>query len=72
MASSHDNFLIFGTNCDETSQVVKKYVRSLVHQIAELNRKIFQTDDWVTIIFKVQELPNDMKNACYACRGACH
>ena len=61
VASSHDNFCILGANCDETSQVVKKYVRSLVHQIAELDKKIFQIDDWVTITFKVQELPNDMK-----------
>ncbi|CAB4023672.1 Hypothetical predicted protein, partial [Paramuricea clavata] len=55
------SFLNVGANCDETSQVVKIYVRSLVHQIAELDKKIFQIDDWVTITFKVQELPNDMK-----------
>ena len=54
VASSHDNFCILGANCDETSQVVKKYVRSLVHQIAELDKKIFPIDDWVTITFKVQ------------------
>ena len=29
MASSYDNFLIFGANCDESSAVVKKYGQGL-------------------------------------------
>lgn len=33
VASSYDNFLIFGATCDENSPVTKKYVGSLLPQI---------------------------------------
>ena len=61
VATHYENFLIFGANCDETSPVVKKYVRSLLHQIVGLEKKTFQIENCPTIRFKLEELPNDMK-----------
>ena len=60
MASSYDNFLIFGANCDESSPVTKKYVRSLLPQIAELERAEYEFEG-IKFRFKLEELPNDMK-----------
>lgn len=60
VASSYDNFLIFGSNCDESSPVTKKYVRSLLPQIAELEREEFEFQG-IKCRFKLEELPNDMK-----------
>ena len=40
---------------------MKKYVRSLLHQVVDLERKTFQTGNWLTVTFKLEELPNDMK-----------
>ena len=56
VASNYDNYCIFGANCDETSPVVEKYVRSLLHQVVDLERKT-----WLTVTFKLEELPNDVK-----------
>ena len=36
MASSSDNFLVFGANVEESSLVVKKYAQYVYKQIAEL------------------------------------
>ena len=60
VASSYDNFLIFGANCDESSPVTKKYVRSLLPQIAELERAEYEFEG-MKYRFKLEELPNDMK-----------
>ena len=60
VASSYDNFLIFGANCDESSPVVKKYVRSLLPQLSELERTEYEFEDF-KYRFKLEELPNDMK-----------
>ena len=51
----------FGANCNETSPVVKKYVRSLLHQVVDLEKKTYQIENWLTITFKLEELRNDMK-----------
>ena len=59
VASSY-NFLIFSANCDESSPVTKKYVRSLWPQIAELERAKFEFEG-IKFRFKLEELPNDMK-----------
>ena len=40
---------------------MKKYVRSLLHQAVDLERTTFQTGNWLTVTFKLEELPNDMK-----------
>ena len=61
VASNYDNYCIFGASCDETSPVVKKYVRSLLHQVVDLERKTFQIGSWLTVTFKLEELLNDMK-----------
>ena len=60
MASSYDNFLIFGANCDESSPGSKKYVRSLLPQLAELERAEFEFEG-IKYRFRLEELPNDMK-----------
>ena len=60
VASSYDNFLIFSANCDESSPVTKKYVRSLWPQIAELERAKYEFEG-IKFRFKLEELPNDMK-----------
>ena len=59
MASSYDNFLIFGANCDESSPVTKKCVRSLLPQLAELERAEYEFEG-IKYRFKFEELPNDM------------
>ena len=59
--SSNDNFIVFGANCQETSPVVKKYVHSVVRQVADLEGNVFEVEQGVTVTFKFQELPNDMK-----------
>ena len=58
VASSYDTFLVFGANCDESSPVVKIYVRSLLPQILDLERTEFEDFKYK---FKLEELPNDMK-----------
>ncbi|KAK2558852.1 hypothetical protein P5673_018463 [Acropora cervicornis] len=52
VASSYDNFLIFGANCDESSPVVKKYVRfngkdscSSCHNFMTLNKCLSHESD---------------------------
>ena len=60
VASSYNNFLIFGANCDESPPVVKKYVRSLLPQLSELERTEFEFKG-CKYRFKLEELPNDMK-----------
>ena len=60
MASSYDNFLIFGGSCDESSPVTKKYVRSFLPQLAEFERAEYEFDG-IKYRFKLEELPNDMK-----------
>ena len=60
VASSYDNFLIFGANCDERSPVTKKYVRSLSPQLAELERAKYEFEG-IKYRFKLEELSNDMK-----------
>ena len=51
------SFLIFSANCDESSPVVKKYVRSLLPQISELERTEFEFEDF-KYKFKLEELYN--------------
>lgn len=60
VASSSDNFLIFGANCEETSKVVHKYVQELCKQIDDLKGRVFEING-LYVTFKFQELPNDMK-----------
>jgi hypothetical protein len=40
VASNYDSYCFFGPNCDDTSPVVKKYARSLIHLIVDLEKKL--------------------------------
>ena len=67
VASSADNFLTFGANCEsESCAVVQNYVKSVWKQISDLEGKVFDVDgNYVT--FKFSELPNDMKMLALQC-----
>ncbi|KXJ19546.1 hypothetical protein AC249_AIPGENE18300 [Exaiptasia diaphana] len=58
--SSSENFLLFGANCSESSNVVCKYVRILLHEITEIEKQTFQVSG-VSVKFKFTEFPNDLK-----------
>ena len=60
VASSSDNFIIFGANIEKSSIIVKKYVQSLCKQIADLEGKVFEING-LHINFRFEELPNDME-----------
>ena len=40
VASSNDNFIIFGGNCEETSPVVRKYCQFLCKEISEIEKSL--------------------------------
>lgn len=64
IASSFENFLIFGCNSEETSLTVKLYLKTLVEDIKYLESKVFEVEvNQVKhlIEFKLAMLPNDMK-----------
>ena len=64
IASSMENYLIFGANVKENSIIVKRYLKDLVHQLHYLESKVFdiESDDGVIPVeFKVEGLPNDLK-----------
>ena len=60
VASSNDNFIIFGGNCEETSPVVRKYCQFLCKEISDIEKKVFEIEG-LHVTFKCAELPNDMK-----------
>ena len=61
VASSSDNFLVFGANCEsESCGVVQNYVKYACKQMKDLQGKVFAIDGF-HVTFKFQELPNDMK-----------
>ena len=60
VASSNDNFLVFGANCDEKSSVVKKYIQAVCKQIVDLERKVVEICG-LHCTFHFEEIPNDMK-----------
>ena len=60
VASTSDNFLVFGANCEETSRLVSRYVQSVYKQIHDLVGKVFEIHG-IHVTFKFKELPNDMK-----------
>ena len=60
VASSSDNFLVFGGNVEETSLVVKRYINSVCKQIVDLERTVFEING-LHVRFHFEELPNDMK-----------
>ncbi|PFX15417.1 hypothetical protein AWC38_SpisGene20362 [Stylophora pistillata] len=60
VASSSDNFLVFGANIEESSIIAKRYVQSVCKQIADLEGKVFEING-LHVNFQFEELPNDMK-----------
>ena len=60
VASSNDNFIIFGANCEGSCPVVKKYVQLLCQEITNLEGKVFEIEG-LKVTFKFEEVPNDMK-----------
>ena len=42
--SNEDNFLIFGANCSESCEAVKKYVAKLVSDIKYLEGRVFKVN----------------------------
>ena len=64
IASSSENFLLFGSNADETSPVVAAYLSKLVTDICYLESKSFIIDG-VKVEFAFGELPSDMKMLCF-------
>ena len=60
VASSNDNFIIFGGNCAETSPVVCKYCQFLCKEICEIEKQVFEIEG-LHVTFKCAEIPNDMK-----------
>ncbi len=67
IASSNENFLIFGSNADETSAPALNFVKLLVSDLKHLEGRTFDIIDNQgaenKVEFKVSELPNDMKMA---------
>lgn len=60
VASSSDNFLVFGANCEETSLVVRKYVQAFCKQVDNVVGKVYGIEGF-HVTFNIEELPNDMK-----------
>lgn len=61
VASSSDNFLVFGANCEsESCGVVQNYVKYACKQMKDLEGKVFAIGGF-HVTFKFEELPNDMK-----------
>ena len=61
VASSSDNFLVFGANCEsECCGVVQNYVKYACKKMKELEGRVFAIGGF-HVTFKFKELPNDMK-----------
>ena len=68
VASSSENFLIFGADVKEDGKVVKNYLASLVKDLEFLESKVHDvTVDTKSykVEFKVAALPNDLKNLAF-------
>ena len=64
IASSAENFMIFGSDVSENSKVVRKFVMKLMSDIKYLESTVFElsiNDKNFKVEFKLGELPNDMK-----------
>ena len=64
IASSFENFLIFGANVEENSPVVKRFVLKTILDIKYLESKVFDImlgETLHKVEFVLGELPNDMK-----------
>ena len=68
IASSAEQFLLFGADVEENSEIVTAFIRKLVHDLEILENNIYDISvmgQVKKIEFKVTELPNDMKMLSY-------
>ena len=64
IASSFENYIIFGGNVKENGQVVRRYVLELLSQLKYLESEVFTVEmsgKNIMVEFKVESLPNDLK-----------
>ena len=64
IASSYENYLVFGANVKENGLVVRRFVAQLVNQLKELEREPFIIEvcgKSIQVEFTVSSLPNDLK-----------
>ena len=64
IASSFENFLIFGANVKENSVVVRRYLKLLMQDVQYLESQVFLitvSGEIFKVEFKLHGLPNDMK-----------
>ena len=60
VASSSDNFLVFGASCEsESCGVVQNYVKYACKQMKDLEERVFAIGGF-HVTFKFKELPNDI------------
>lgn len=68
IASSAENYLLFGANVSETATVVRRYIYDLIKDVKYLESKVHSmnvNEKDYKIEFKLSELPNDMKMLCF-------
>ena len=61
---SEENFLLFGANCSEDCEPVRRYVTMLRERMSEIEGKTYNIDidgKEITLSFKIELFPNDMK-----------
>ena len=64
IASSSENFMIFGSDVTENSKIVRNFVLKVVSDIKYLESKVFDivvADYHHKVEFRLKEIPNDMK-----------
>ena len=70
LASSAENFLIFGANVKENSVIVQNYLQKLLSDIQFLEQNVFHVNvngQEQCVEFKLGALPNDMKMLAFLC-----
>ena len=60
VASSSENFLLFGGNVEENSAAVRNFFSKLTNDVKYLESAVFEINN-IKVEFKLGELPNDMK-----------
>ena len=68
VCSSEENFLLFGANCAEDCEPVRRYVMMLKGQMTEIERKTYsiQVDGKEKVVsFTFELLPNDTKHLAF-------
>ena len=68
ISCSSETFLLFESDADETSPVVRHYFHKLMDDIKELENRVFTlkvAGKQMKVEFKLGELPNDLKFLCF-------